>query len=261
MDEGTVNTGHPNGIRRCSDDDRGMFRSVRRWIHDAMASVFPSSCLCCGGRLLGGEQYVCASCLGSWPYPTLITDPKDNLFVRRFWGTVSAVNGVTVFNYFPQGEMKNVIHDMKYRHQADLCRFMGRVMGSKELVRSMLCEADCLIPVPITEQRRQERGYNQSELLCEGISSITGTPVVTEALLRTKFQDSQTTLNEAMRRENVVDAFALGDTTKIEGKHVVIVDDIVTTGSTLLECMFVMKDVPGIKISVLSLGWTAGHWR
>lgn len=261
MGKEDVKTGQTSGRWRWTNGIRGTFRSFSEWVHDATAPFFPASCLCCGGRLLSHEQYVCTSCIICWPTPSTITDPKDNVFVRRFWGTVSAVNGVTVFNYFPQGEMKNVVHDMKYHHQPDLCRFMGRVMASNKLVKSMMQEADCLIPVPITDERRRERGYNQSELLCEGISKVTGTPVVTDALLRTKFLDSQTTLNEAMRRENIIGVFALGDTTKIEGKHVVIVDDIVTTGSTLLECMLVMRDVPGIKISVLSLAWTAGHWR
>lgn len=240
---------------------KGPMAGVWRWIKGVAETIFPPTCLCCGGRLLSHEQYVCASCLGSWPHSDLLSDPKDNVFVRRFWGTFSAVSGVAVFNYFPGGDMANVVHDMKYRHRPDVCRFMGRVMASKPNVQKIMGGADFLLPVPITKERRKERGYNQSELLCEGISSVTRTSIVTDALLRVKFTQSQTMLTGSMRGDNVIGAFALGNTAAIEGKHVVIVDDIVTTGSTLLECMNMLKDVPGIRISVLALGWTGGHWR
>lgn len=196
-------------------------------------AVLPSSCLCCGNRLLGGERYVCTVCLTRLPRTSLHDDHRDNLFAHRFWGRPAVEAAVAVYRYYPKSEISSIMHTMKYRNRPDLCRFMGRVMASDSLVRRLLQDADILVPVPLTYMRRYQRGYNQTELLCEGISSITGMPIDTKALLRTGFTKSQTELTQEERQKNIDGAFVLGDTSAIEGKHIVIVDDIVTTGSTV----------------------------
>lgn len=223
--------------------------------------LFPQSCVCCGRRLLDQEQHVCTMCVALWPRTVLGDDHRDNIFARRFWGVVGLVNGTTVFCYVPDSGFAKVVHAMKYGNNQSLCWFMGRMIMSSPQAANLLADADVLVPVPINRQRLLRRGYNQSELLCKGISSVTGLPVITTALRRIRFVESQTLLTHQQRRENVRGAFALGDTSAIEGRHIVIVDDVVTTGSTTLECIFVLKDVPGIKISILALSWTGGHWN
>ena len=242
-----------------------MISNVSHHVHKGFAAVwrslFPPYCMCCKGRLLGNEQYVCSSCMLQLPRPSLGEDAYDNAFVRRFWGTLPIGGGVAVFSYFPGGELVHVIHGMKYYNKPDVCRFMGRMMAYDPLVKQLLEDAEILIPVPITSARRSQRGYNQSELMCEGISSIAGTELVTDSLQRISFEESQTALEHTERADNIRNAFELGNTERIEGRHVVIVDDIVTTGATMLECAMVLSKVPGIKISILALAWTSGHWR
>lgn len=156
--------------------------------------------------------------------------------------------------------MSRLVHTMKYGHRPDLCRFMGRIMASDPNVRNLLSDADVLVPVPLTASRQRSRGYNQSHLLCEGISSITHTPIDTRSLLRTHFGQSQTELTHDQRLTNISGAFTLGDTSNIEGRHIVLVDDIVTTGATMVECVNTLSRVPGLRYSILALGWTAGRW-
>lgn len=234
-----------------------MFKQyLRRLWH----TFFPTSCMSCGGRLLGNEQYVCTSCLAQWPRPFLGDNPKDNNFVRRFWGPFPIESGATVFSYFPGSEMTKVIHSMKYGNRPDICHFMGKLMTTSPLVVQMLSEADALVPIPITDGRRHERGYNQSELLCEGISSVVEIPIYADALRRIHFAESQTSLSHTERAENIRGAFIIGNHSTLIGKHVVLVDDIVTTGSTTLECLRTLSTISDIKVSILSLAWTGGHF-
>lgn len=225
-----------------------------------LRTLFPPLCLCCGNRLLRGEEYVCTECMMQLPRTMLGTDVTDNIFVRRFWGTLPIVGGTAVFVYHPGSELTNIIHKMKYGNRPTLCRFMGKVMAHHAMTRQLLSTADALVPVPITQYRQRERGYNQSELLCQGISAVTSTPIITDALVRTRFDISQTALSHEERRENIRNAFTLHNADALQGKHIVLVDDIVTTGSTTIECLFTLSQVPNIHLSILALAWTGGEW-
>lgn len=194
------------------------------------------------------------------PRTHLGSDAEDNIFARRFWGTLPFVSGAAVFVYRPSSELANAIHAMKYNHQHHLCHFFGTVMAADALVQQVLSSADVLVPVPLTARRQRERGYNQSELLCRGISSITATTVAADALKRTRFTDSQTALTRNERTENIRGAFALDNVSGLSGKHIVLVDDIVTTGSTTIECLFTLSQIPDVRLSILALAWTGGEW-
>lgn len=225
-----------------------------------MRAMFPQCCTSCGKRLHSNEQYFCTSCMVALPRPWLGDDPYDNAFIRRFWGTLPVGGGVTVYSYFPGDGLTKAIHMMKYGQRADICAFMGRIMASDEMVARLLRDADALVPVPITSGRKKERGYNQCMLMCEEMSKISGVPVVKDALQRKKFTKSQTELSHQERAANIIGAFILADISQLAGRHVVIVDDIVTTGATMLECINTLSRVPDIKISIITLAWTSGHW-
>ena len=115
---------------------------------------------------------------------------------------------------------------------------------------------DVLLPVPLSRKRKRQRGYNQSEMLARGISEVTGLPIVTKAVRRLNFQRSQTSLTRQERRENVEGTFVLQRPELIENKHVLLIDDICTTGATIVACGEAIKAVKGIHVSVLTLGFT-----
>ena len=112
------------------------------------------------------------------------------------------------------------------------------------------------MPVPLSSKRLRQRGYNQSEMLAIGVSDITHLPIVTKALRRKEFHQSQTKLNRWQRQENVADTFQLVDDSHLKGRHVLLIDDVCTTGATLIACANALKDVEGIRISSLTLGFT-----
>lgn len=187
-----------------------------------------------------------------WPRPSY-TSVKDNAMARRFWGVFPIEGAASAFFYAPGGVMAPVISKIKYHGKTALCQYLGVIMSSEPLVTQLLQNADILLPVPLSPKRLRQRGYNQCYELCLGLSAHTGLPVIPDALQRTSFQESQTHRGGNERAENVRDAFTVMDVSVLEGKHVVLVDDIMTTGSTLLECLMAIRDIPDIRVSILTL--------
>lgn len=217
-------------------------------------TFLPPVCSCCGQRLIteAGETHVCVECLMKWPRPSY-TSVRDNVMARRFWGVYAIEGAASAFLYTPGGVISPVISKIKYHGRTALCRYLGVIMSSEPLVAKLLADADVLLPVPLSPQRLRQRGYNQCHELCLGISSQTGLPIITDAIQRISFRESQTKIGGNRRIENVREAFRLKDIAALKGKHVVLVDDIMTTGSTLIECLMVLRDVPDIRISILTL--------
>ena len=132
---------------------------------------------------------------------------------------------------------------------------MGRQLAYKLSAKGFFEDIDALVPVPLTSDRLRERGYNQSHHIALGIGTVTGIPVYPNILERTQFQVSQTHQNLYERRENVRNAFRLADDRSLSGRHVLLVDDVITTGSTLLACATELLKTPGVRVSIATLGW------
>jgi len=218
--------------------------------------LLPHTCLACHRRLQGEEQWLCFSCMLSLPRTQLVGGAHENDLARRFWGVFSIEGAATAFVYQAEGPLCYPIHLMKYRHKRSICRLFGRILTAEPLTGELIEQADVIVPVPVTPARRKERGYNQAEELAFGIREVTGKEVVCDALQRVRFTDSQTARTQEERMENVRGAFVLGDTDSLRGRHILLLDDIVTTGATLMECLSMLCRVPGVRISIVTLAWT-----
>ena len=153
--------------------------------------------------------------------------------------------------------MRDVLFQLKYYGNQRIGTFLGRCMA-KELSASGFFEGiDGIVPVPLHYKKRKERGYNQSELLAEGISSVVGIPVLKDVLLRRQYTETQTRKSNYERWNNVLDVFESVSLERLSNKHVLLVDDVLTTGATLVACADAFRGVEGIRISVLTLAWAA----
>lgn len=175
---------------------------------------------------------------------------------QLFWHLTPVERAAALLFYEPHSEMARLVYDMKYHDRPDIGEDMGRLMANEMQFARYFDGIDILLPVPLSRKRMRQRGYNQSEQLAIGISDITHLPVVTKALRRKHFVKSQTQLSRHERQENVDDMFELRDGSLLQDKHILLVDDICTTGATLMACIEVLKDIPGIHLSVLTLGFT-----
>jgi ComF family protein len=158
--------------------------------------------------------------------------------------------------YEPHSEMAQLIYQMKYNNRPDIGEDMGRLMAQEMKMGGFFESIDVLLPVPISSKRQRQRGYNQSERLAQGISDVTGLPVCTCAVIRQDFQQSQTMLNRQERRKNVEKAFLLLHPEMLANRHVLLIDDVCTTGATLISLGSAIQHIEGIKISILTLGYT-----
>ena len=226
------------------------------WITRILDFISPRLCVVCGHRLAPTERSLCSVCLFHLPRTDFHQKPLDNPMAQLFWGLAPIEKAAALFYYHPHSETAQLVYRLKYNNRPDIGEDMGRVMACEFQATDFFSDIDVLLPVPLASKRLRQRGYNQSEQLAIGISDITHLPIVSKALRRKHFQQSQTTLNRWQRQENVTDTFQLKEEHLLQGKHVLLIDDICTTGATLIACANALKTIEGIRISVLTLGFT-----
>ena len=226
------------------------------WITRILDFISPRQCVVCGERLAPTEHSLCSTCLRHLPRTTYQFTPHDNPMAQLFWHLSPVEKAAALIFYEPHSEVAQLIYDLKYHDRPDIGEDMGRIMAGEMQMARFFDSIDILLPVPLSRKRLRQRGYNQSEQLAVGISDITHLPVVTKALRRTHFHQSQTQLSRRERQENVENLFELRNGSMLQDKHVLLIDDICTTGATLLACCDALKAVPGIRLSVLTFGFT-----
>ena len=216
--------------------------------------ISPRHCVVCGCRLSVSEEVICSKCNLHLPRTGFQQDPYENIMAKMFWGQIPIERATALIYYEPHAETANILYELKYKNHPEIGEVMGRLMA-RELQMSDFFEGiDGIIPVPLAKKRERQRGYNQSHELAKGISEITGLPIYNKVVKRTAFEGSQTSLGRWERNENVEQVFELKDAATIQGKHLLIVDDVVTTGATIIACAKELCKAEGVRISVLSLG-------
>lgn len=219
--------------------------------------VAPRTCVSCGCRLAVTEEVLCSVCNSHLPRTNFHENPYDNPLVRLFWGQLPIERATAFFFYTPHSATSRIIYSLKYHDWPEIGVVMGRQVANEIVATGFFDGIDGLLAVPLARKRRRQRGYNQSEMIVKGINEVTGIQVMRKIVSRSSFMRSQTQLGYWERRENVAGAFVLKEKKdNLEGKHLLLVDDVVTTGATIMACAEELKSIKGIKLSVLSLGLT-----
>lgn len=210
---------------------------------------YPHLCLGCGTDLLPVHNYLCLECYHSLPH-TNFCFQEGNPVEKLFYGRIGISAAMCQFYFAQHSSIQNLIHEFKYRGNRGVAEFLGSMMG-EDLRKSNRFEGiDVIVPLPLYKQRLQQRGYNQAELLCNGISKVLQVPVDSKSVVRQKNTESQTRKARIQRWENVSGGFVVQDTTTLQGKHVLLVDDVITTGATMEACGSAILAIPGVKLSL-----------
>lgn len=214
---------------------------------------FPHYCAVCGNRLHEGEEALCLHCNIDLPRTNLHL-VRDNQVEKMFFGKIP-IERATAFYYYRAGNpYDQIVRKLKYHGRKDLAVSMGKMMAEELLLAGFFNGIDYLIPVPLHPKRQRQRGYNQSERLAFGISQVTGIPMMADAIVRTRHTETQTQKSAQERYENMKEVFRLNrEPSLFEGKHVLIVDDVLTTSATTTACADAMAGIDGLRISVLAL--------
>jgi len=214
--------------------------------------LFPNLCLVCNESLLQNEEHLCTTCLHGIP-KTNYHNVTDNPIEKRFWGKVP-IQRCTAFFYFQKGSpFQKLLHCLKYKGNKEIGQLLGKYAASDLLDSTDFSSVDYIVPVPLHTQKLQTRGYNQSEWIGKGLSEILNIPQDISTLVRVKENATQTKKSIFERYENTEGIFAISNKTTLAGKHILLVDDVLTTGSTLEACILALLETDGIKISVFTL--------
>lgn len=232
--------------------------SIRRYIRACADVFFPRLCVVCGTRLALDEQQLCISCLHQLPLVRFASF-TENPMADRFVGLFPIVRAASCFHYQKGATVNRILFDLKYHDNPQVGYVLGRFMGRMLLARGFFDEVDVILPVPLSRLRRWQRGYNQSEWLARGVSAITGIPVCCDAVRRVRNNPTQTRLDRWRRLENVDSIFRLTrHSSALPGKHLLLIDDVFTTGATMLSLCDTLKTIPGVRFSILTLAWAGG---
>jgi ComF family protein len=194
--------------------------------------IFPHACAGCGTDVLSEENKLCFSCHESMPLTSFHLH-ANNPIEKIFWGRLPVRHATAQYYFTKQSLMQRLMHRFKYKGDKDLGLFLGRLMGYHLEEANRFKEIDALIPLPLFPNKERRRGYNQASLLCEGISDIIRKPVLKDVIVRTMHTESQTSKTRVERWQNMEGRFLLQNEAAIEGKHLLLVDDVITTGATL----------------------------
>ena len=229
---------------------------MKRIFHNFLNLFFPDLCLGCKSRLTKEEVHICTECLLLLPKTNYHLQP-DNRLESFFAGRIP-FERVAAYAYFIKGgSIQHIIHELKYNHNPAIGNFIGRLCGENLKNGDFISSIDLLVPIPLHPKRKKQRGYNQSYEICKGISESIGIPIDCTTLVRKVNNKSQTKNSRFDRWKNVEDIFSLTDTQVFNNKHILLVDDVITTGSTIESAAKEILKSEGAKISIFAVG-TAG---
>lgn len=220
-----------------------------RLLNDLLSLFYPEVCAACGTLLHRNENTVCLSCRHLLPDTgyELVT---DNPVARMFWGRVRFEQVTGMYFFSKKGKVQHLIHELKYKNNRDAGIFLGQELGKRLIESPLYRSIDVIVPVPLHPKRQRKRGYNQSEVIAKGISEMTNWPVNINNLIRASTTATQTKKSRAARWENVKGIFVLKNPEAFAGKHILLIDDVITTGSTIEACAIALSKAGSIRVSV-----------
>ncbi|MCL2510655.1 MAG: ComF family protein [Bacteroidales bacterium] len=221
-------------------------------LDDFISLFFPHLCFACDDALRKNEDVLCSICLNSLP-KTDFHQKKDNPVAKLFWGRAD-IHAATAYYYFHKGDkVQHLVHQLKYKGARKIGIFVGKQMGYELKNAPDFSSVDMVVPVPLHPKKEKKRGYNQSEMFGLGISQGLRKPMKTNILYRKRFTETQTRKTRSERWENVENVFAIHHPESFSGKHLLLVDDVITTGSTLEACIHALESIPQVTISIAAM--------
>jgi ComF family protein len=224
---------------------------VKEMLEGFISMIFPEFCAGCSTDLVSGEKLICTNCIYLLPRTTNHLE-KENLLTRKFWGKVQIEFGMAFLKYSKKGLVQHLLQHIKYKGGSELSYLLGKWYG-EDLKQGFAEEFDLIVPVPLHKNKLKLRGYNQSEYFANGLGEALQIPVDPDTVIRTVATSTQTRKKRYDRWLNVEGIFFIAAPEQLKHKHILLVDDVITTGSTLEACIIGLKNVEGVKVSVATI--------
>lgn len=227
---------------------------LKNYLADFLSLLFPQLCPACGNELVAHEKVICTDCQYNLPQ-TNFHLVNDNIVARQFWGKINLEGAYSLYYFTKGGKVQNLMHHFKYKDMPQIGNALGKIAGLQLATNATFAAVDYIVPVPLHKSRLKERGYNQSACFAEGLAEKLKARVEEDNLIRVRATQTQTHRSRFERFENMQEVFAVKDKQKLKGKHVLLVDDIVTTGSTLEACALPLLEIEGLKLSIATIAY------
>jgi ComF family protein len=225
-------------------------------INDFLALVYPSTCAACEAALFRHERFICNYCKVSLPKSNYHASDSHEMSML-FAGRAPFVRACSLFTYEKRGRVQRLLHRIKYHGEKELAEFLGGLYAQDLLASPVFESITDIVPIPLHRKKLLARGFNQSEWFAKGLSAGIGRPVNTTNLTRIAETSTQTRKKKYERWENVEGIFTLNEPGEFTSRHVLLVDDVVTTGATIEAAWLAFKNVPDVKISVASIAFAS----
>lgn len=225
-------------------------------INDFMSLIYPRHCEACGNGLFKHEAYICNYCKLNLPKSNYHKNSQNELSLT-FTGRVPLVNSLCFYLFEKSGKVQKLLHAIKYQNQKELAQFIGELYAQDLVKEKTLDDIDVIIPIPLHKNKLKLRGFNQSEWFAKGLAKVLEKPMEISSFERKQETSTQTKKQKYQRWENVEGIFGVKDPAALINKHILLVDDVITTGATIEAAWLALKEVEGIEISVISIAFAA----
>ena len=224
-------------------------------LRDLFYLFYPKTCVCCDEQLVKNEFEICLKCRFELPI-TNFTDEINNKIEQTFYGRFKLEFATALIYYSTKGISQKLIYQLKYKNKQNVGKFLGKWLGDELLNCTRLQSVDYIVPVPLHPKKFRSRGYNQLTTFGKSISEILGVPYIDNVLIKKSVNETQTLMHRFERWKNVNEIFYLNDADVFTDKHVLLIDDVITTGATLEACAIKLLETKSIKISIATMAYT-----
>jgi ComF family protein len=211
------------------------FTQATEWLHAFGSLFFPHLCAGCSSNNIARDEAICFKCIAHFPITGFANQP-GNPIEKIFWGRIPVSAACCQFYFTRSSTVQHALHALKYKNNKEAGIVMGRLLGYSLKQSSRFSNIDAIVPLPLYPKKEKSRGYNQAKIIAEGIQEALNIPVITDAVVRIKYTDSQTNKNRIDRWKNVGDVFSLQKPELLKGKKILLTDDVITTGASLEAC-------------------------
>ena len=223
-----------------------------KWLDNFLNLFFPHLCLACGERPIKNKEIICLKCQSTLPETNMHLS-KENRFTDRFWGRIDLSAGAALYAFQKGGTVQQLIHKLKYHNRPNIGLQLGIYYGKKLNKTVLFKNIDAIVPVPLHPQKQRQRGYNQSTQFALGLSESLKKPIIHKGLKRIKYGESQTRKSKTKRYEDILQAFEIHHGNLLKNKHILLVDDVLTTGATLETCASKILALTNTKVSMVTI--------